>query len=68
MHGGKDRLVPVAQARRLARACEASEVPHQIIILDEAGHALFASPAPRRALDWLKGVAFEIEDELETDE
>ena len=70
VHGGKDRLVPVAQARRLARACEASEVPHQIIILDEAGHALFASPAPRRALDWLKRVAFEdeVEDEVETDD
>lgn len=59
VHGAQDRLVPVAQAHRLASACAASEVPHATIILKKAGHNLFASQAPRLALEWLKSMAFE---------
>ena len=58
VHGMKDRIVPALQARRLAQRCEAAGVPHEVIILEDAGHGLFASPAPKRALDWLKRIAF----------
>lgn len=58
VHGAKDRIVPAPQARRLARRCEDVGVPHEVIMLEDAGHGLFASPAPKRALDWLKRIAF----------
>ena len=58
VHGAKDAIVPMPQARRLARACKASGVPHELVVFDEAGHGLFASPATKRALAWLKSLAF----------
>jgi acetyl esterase/lipase len=44
LHGSADRLVPVAQARRLAAARDALGLPTRLVVYPGAPHAFFTGP------------------------
>lgn len=46
LHGDRDRLVPVAQARRLAAQREALGLPTRLVIYEGAPHGFFRTPSP----------------------
>ena len=61
LHGDRDRLVPVAQARRLAAHREALGLPTRLVIYDGARHGFFRAPSPtadagvRELVHWSDG-------------
>ncbi len=58
IHGRKDRLVPFAQAERLAERCRQRSVPVETIWLDEVGHDSMRPEPGSQALDRLRSMAF----------
>lgn len=46
LHGDADRLVPIAQARRLAAQREALGLPTRLVVYEGARHGFFRSPSP----------------------
>lgn len=40
LHGDQDKLVPVAQAKKLDEAMTKANVPHELMVLEGQGHGL----------------------------
>ena len=51
VHGAKDPVVPVAQAKAMARALQQRRVPHRLVVFPDEGHGLRDQTAIRTALE-----------------